>query len=230
MKNNYKVLVLGAGLIGTEVSNVCNSLEYENLSVDIVNSDKKINLLESDSLNEVLYEFQPNVVFNTAGMDQKLDGTSQKLHEMSDEEWDDIFSTNSKITLNVARQVLSYFITSELNVKKLVYTPSTYSFVSPNPNFYEEDFVKSFAYVGSKTIEVDIVKYIAKHYSNHGILCNGLVPHLVLKKNSKLNNTFVPLGRSCDPKELHPAIRLLIDKENTFMTGEFVKVNGGWLA
>ena len=100
MKNNYKVLVLGAGLIGTEVSNVCNSLEYENLSVDIVNGDKKINLLESDSLNEVLYEFQPNVVFNTAGMDQKLDGTSQKLHEMSDEEWEEVFSTNSRITLS----------------------------------------------------------------------------------------------------------------------------------
>tara|TARA_B100001989_G_scaffold250192_1_gene226849 strand:- start:687 stop:1379 length:693 start_codon:yes stop_codon:yes gene_type:complete len=230
MKNNYKVLVLGAGLIGSEVSAVCNDLGYENMAVDIVNADIKIDLTDEKSLTPILEEFKPNAIFNTAGVDQKLGGMSRKLHEMDNDEWNDIFNTNTTITLNVAKQVISYFINSNLKIKKLIYTPSTYSFTSPNPKFYDDNFIKSFAYVGSKTIEVDIVKYIARYYAKDEILCNGLVPHLVLQKNKDFDESFVPLGRSCDPKELHPAIKILIDPNNTFMTGEFIKINGGWLS
>ncbi len=229
--NTYKVLVLGTGLIGSEVIKVSSKNGYSVISVDINNdADHKADLSKENSLTNLLNDYQPNVVFNTAGIDQKLNEPTRQLHEMPNEEWEQIFTTNTNITLNVAKQVIAYFIKSDLDVKKLLYTPSTYSFTSPNPNFYENDFVKSFAYVGSKTIEVDIVKYIAKHYSKFGILCNGLVPHLVLNESKEMNETFAPLSRSCDPKELHPAISMLIDKNNTFMTGEFIKVNGGWLA
>jgi len=229
--NQHKVLVLGTGLIGSEVINVSEKLEYIVSSVDIDNkADYKADLSKENSLVDILEDFKPNVIFNTAGIDQKLNDPTKQLHEMPNEEWERIFTTNTSITLNVARQAINYFLDCNLDIKKLIYTPSTYSFTSPNPNFYEEDFVKSFAYVGSKTIEVDIVKYIAKHYSKFGILCNGLVPHLVLKDSKKINNTFVPLSRSCNPEELHPAISMLVNKENTFMTGEFIKINGGWLA
>ena len=230
INTTYKVLVLGSGLIGSEVATVSSGLGYENLSVDLNIGNHNIDLTKSDSLMELLSDFKPNVIFNTAGIDQKLHEPTKELHEMPEEEWEYIFTNNTRITINVAKQVLKYFVNSDLNVKKLIYTPSTYSFTSPNPNFYDTDFVKSFAYVGSKTIEVDLVKYIAKHYSDRGILCNGLVPHLVLQEKKLMNKTFVPLGRSCTPKELHPAIKLLIDENNTFMTGEFIKVNGGWLS
>tara|TARA_B100001939_G_scaffold337372_1_gene341627 strand:- start:6081 stop:6776 length:696 start_codon:yes stop_codon:yes gene_type:complete len=228
--SDYKVLVLGSGLIGSEVTKVCNDLGYTHTSVDINNGIHKIDLTKIDSLNELLNSFKPNVVFNTAGIDQKLDRTSKPLHQMPEEEWDYVFTNNTNITKNVAKQVLSYFVKSDLKIKKLIFTPSTYSFVSPNPLFYSNDFIKSFAYVGSKTIEVDIVKYISKHYAKYNILCNALVPHLVMRENKNIDETFVPLKRSCDPKELHPAINLLLDPKNSFMSGEFVKINGAWLA
>ena len=200
------------------------------MAVDIVNADIKIDLTDEKSLTPILEEFKPNAIFNTAGVDQKLGGMSRKLHEMDNDEWNDIFNTNTTITLNVAKQVISYFINSNLKIKKLIYTPSTYSFTSPNPKFYDDNFIKSFAYVGSKTIEVDIVKYIARYYAKDEILCNGLVPHLVLQKNKDFDESFVPLGKVVTQKNSPDLIKILIDPNNTFMTGEFIKINGGWLS
>jgi NAD(P)-dependent dehydrogenase (short-subunit alcohol dehydrogenase family) len=31
------------------------------------------------------------------------------------------------------------------------------------------------------------------------------------------------------PEELLPVLKMLMDEKNTYMNGEFIKVNGGWL-
>ena len=226
-----KILVLGTGIIGSQVIEAACQMHYDIATVDISKpATYNISLSDSESLEDILEHFKPNVVFNTAGIDHKSSDNTDPLHLMSDTEWQNIFTTNTNITINVARQVLSYFMNTELSYKRLIYTPSTYSFESPNPEFYDNDFIKSFAYVGSKTIEVDIVKYIARHYAKHNIICNGLVPHVVMNDVKILDTVFCPMGRSCEPSELIPAIKMLIDPGNSFMNGEFIKVNGGWTA
>ena len=148
---------------------------------------------------------------------------------MKNKDWEDLFGHNTDLLFNVARTSLSYFIKSNKEVKKLIFTPSTYSFTAPNPNFYDDNFVKSFAYVGSQSVYVNLVQYIASYYADKNITCNGFVPHLVMEEQHKVDSTYSPIGRTCKPEELIPVLKMLMDKDNSYMTGEFIKVNGGWL-
>ena len=85
INTTYKVLVLGSGLICSEVATVSSGLGYENLSVDLNIGNHNIDLTKSDSLMELLSDFKPNVIFNTAGIDQKLHEPTKELHEMPEE-------------------------------------------------------------------------------------------------------------------------------------------------
>jgi len=231
--NKIKILILGTGLVGKQVIQTCENENFDYLTVDLSCADKLADLTIPGNLTKILNEYEPNIVFNTAGVDQKLEDKNKslnsfELHELPIEEWESIFDKNINITMNVAKESLSFFLNYESNIKRIIFTPSTYSFSSPKPLFYNSGKVKSFAYVASKSIEVSLVKYISKHYSSRGILCNGLVPHLIVDKELEIDEVYLPLMRSAKPEELNPAISLLINPKNTYMTGEFVHVNGGW--
>ena len=223
-----KVLVLGNGIIGKQVQVAASSMGYDVATVDIKDATYNVDLRSQNEYADVLVDFQPTVIFNTAGKDQKLGDNASPLHSMDDKEWQDLFGHNTDLLFNVARTSLGYFMNTKLDYKKLVFTPSTYSFVAPNPNFYDKDFVKSFGYVGSQSVYVNLVQYVATNYAKHNITCNGLVPHLVMEESKDIDTTYSPLGRTCNPNELQPVLRMLIDKDNSYMTGEFIKVNGGW--
>lgn len=227
MKN--KVLVLGNGIIGTQVKTAATQLGYSVATADIKDAMFQVDLRDEEQYTEVLHNWNPNIIFNTAGKDQKLGEDAKPLHEMQNTDWDNLFGHNTDLLFNVARTSLAYLMNSDHKNKKLIFTPSTYSFTSPNPNFYEDDFVKSFAYVGSQSVYVNLIQYIARHYAKHNITCNGLVPHLVMHELKNVDSTYSPIGRSCLPEELLPVLKMLIDEGNTYMTGEFIKVNGGWL-
>ena len=227
MKN--RVLVLGNGIIGKQVKSAAIRLGYSVATADLKDATYTLDLRDQKLYMEALVDWEPNVIFNTAGKDQKLGDDAKPLHNMTDYEWQDLFGHNTDLLFNVARTSLEYLIKSEKKNKKLIFTPSTYSFTSPNPNFYNDDFVKSFAYVGSQSVYLNLVQYIARHYAEHGIICNGFVPHLVMKELKPVDSTYSPVGRTCLPEELVPVLQMLMDENNTYMNGEFVRVNGGWL-
>jgi NAD(P)-dependent dehydrogenase (short-subunit alcohol dehydrogenase family) len=224
-----RVLVLGNGIIGTQVKIAATKLGYTVATADIKGATYTFDLRNQEEYLEVLNEWRPNIIFNTAGKDQKLGDDAKPLHEMDKDEWDNLFGHNTDLLFNVARTSLAYLTTSNKKNKKLIFTPSTYSFMSPNPNFYDDNFVKSFAYVGSQSVYVNLVQYVAKHYARYNITCNGLVPHLVMQEVKDVDTTYSPIGRTCEPKELMPILKMLMDEDNTYMTGEFIKINGGWL-
>ena len=226
---SFKVLILGKGIIGSQVNQAALLQGYDVASVDLKDADYTVDLRNHNEYMDVLNEFRPNVIFNTAGKDQKLNDGAKELHNMDYNEWQELFGHNTDLLFNVAQTSLEYFVKSNISNKRLIFTPSTYSFASPEPNFYDNNFVKSFAYVGSQSVYVHLVKYIAKHYADKGIMCNALVPHLVMNEHKDIDTSFSPMGRSCKPNELLPALKMLIDKDNTYMTGEFIKINGGWL-
>jgi NAD(P)-dependent dehydrogenase (short-subunit alcohol dehydrogenase family) len=224
-----RVLVLGNGIIGKQVKIAATKLGYTVATADIKGATYTFDLRNQEEYLEVLNEWRPNIIFNTAGKDQKLGDDAKPLHEMDKDEWDNLFGHNTDLLFNVARTSLAYLTTSNKKNKKLIFTPSTYSFMSPNPNFYDDNFVKSFAYVGSQSVYVNLVQYVAKHYARYNITCNGLVPHLVMQEVKDVDTTYSPIGRTCEPKELMPILKMLMDEDNTYMTGEFIKINGGWL-
>lgn len=227
MKN--RVLVLGNGIIGRQVKTAATQLQYAVATADLSGATYSIDLRKKDLFMEALLDWKPNIIFNTAGKDQKLGDDAKPLHKMKNKEWKNLFGHNTDLLFNVARTSLEYLMKSNKQNKKLIFTPSTYSFTSPNPNFYDNDFVKSFAYVGSQSVYLNLVQYIARHYADHGIICNGFVPHLVMEETKQVDTTYSPVGRTCSPEELIPVLKMLIDENNTYMNGEFVRVNGGWL-
>ena len=170
---NYRVLVLGSGIIGKQVKIAATKMGYDVATVDIKGATYTIDLRDQEEYLEVLHDWQPNVIFNTAGKDQKLGDNASPLHEMKDSDWKELFGHNTDLLFNVARTSLAYFIESNKQFKKLIFTPSTYSFTAPNPNFYNEDSQGSKGYqllANSPAI-------------NSGIPYTGRYSHPVIKVN-----------------------------------------------
>ena len=80
---NYRVLVLGSGIIGKQVKIAATKMGYDVATVDIKGATYTIDLRDQEEYLEVLHDWQPNVIFNTAGKDQKLGDNASPLHELS---------------------------------------------------------------------------------------------------------------------------------------------------
>ena len=99
--------------------------------------------------------------------------------------------------------------------------------------------VDTFGYGMSKFSIEYLTKLLAKEGGNHKILCNAIAPGFIntkihlqsktpsqIKKRASLNK----LKMAGNPKNIVPIIKMLISEENSFMTGEIIKIDGGdWL-
>ena len=99
--------------------------------------------------------------------------------------------------------------------------------------------VDTFGYGISKFSIEYLTKLLAKEGGNHKILCNAIAPGFIntkihlksktpsqIKKRASLNK----LKMAGNPKNIVPIIKMLISEENSFMTGEIIKIDGGdWL-
>ena len=75
-------------------------------------------------------------------------------------------------------------------------------------------------------------KSIAKEYARHGIRCNAVAPALIdtdmIKDIPDLRH-LVPLGRYGTTQEVADVVAFLCSDHSSFMTGEVVDVNGGFV-
>ncbi len=82
-------------------------------------------------------------------------------------------------------------------------------------------------------------KALARELGPHNILINGLAPGFtateltfrVLNKQAIENfSKDIPLRRFADPSEIATTVQYLISEENTYLTGQNIVVDGGFLA
>jgi NAD(P)-dependent dehydrogenase (short-subunit alcohol dehydrogenase family) len=92
--------------------------------------------------------------------------------------------------------------------------------------------VAAAAYSASKAGLMTLSKSIAKEYARHGIRSNAVAPALIdteMIKDIPDLTGLVPLGRYGTPQEVADVVAFLCSDHSSFMTGEVVDVNGGFV-
>ena len=92
--------------------------------------------------------------------------------------------------------------------------------------------VAAAAYSASKAGLMTLSRSIAKEYARHGIRSNAVAPALIdtdMIKGIPDLRALVPLGRYGTAQEVADVVVFLCSDHSSFMTGEVVDVNGGFV-
>lgn len=92
-------------------------------------------------------------------------------------------------------------------------------------------------YSTMKAAQIGFIKSLAKEVALSGITVNGIAPGLV---KGKMTNMFseeekheiledIPLGRYIEPSEIAQMVSFLISDAANNITGQIMRINGGWL-
>jgi NAD(P)-dependent dehydrogenase (short-subunit alcohol dehydrogenase family) len=114
---------------------------------------------------------------------------------------------------------------------------SLYASVAPIPAFYDHidpPFTKPAAYGASKAAVVNLTRYFARLWGPRGVRVNALSPGGVaggqdpefVRKYSER----VPLGRMAEPGDLTGALVYLASDASAYVTGQELRVDGGFTA
>lgn len=94
------------------------------------------------------------------------------------------------------------------------------------------------AYSASKASMEEVVRSVAVEYGAFGVLANCVAPGFVLTDLTYQNNDaqqlealaeLVPLGRLAEPEEIALFISWLVSAENSYITGQSIAIDGGFL-
>ena len=220
-----KILITGSkGLIGKKV------LNYLKKKNKVFGLDKhNINLSNE---NEVKNFFKKNNNFeyliNLHGANEHV---VKKNENINPDFKNDLDNFNYYFHNNVFSLYLTnkYFIRFCKNGKGIINFSSIFSLISPKHNIYDKP--KNIFYVSSKFAVNGITKYFSTMYgkkmnintvANHGI--DWKQPYSF--KKELIRN--IPKGRMMKTNDLYGIIDYLCSKENTFMNGSTIILDGGY--
>ncbi len=164
--------------------------------------------------------------FNNAG----VEGISAPTHECTEENWDRTID----VDLKGVWLCLKYEIQQMLKQKKgaIVNNASVAGLVG---------FMNIPAYVASKHGIIGLTKNAALEYAKQGIRVNAVCPGVIKTpmidrftgKNKEVEKQFEsqePIGRLGEPEEVADTVIWLCSDEASFVTGNSMSVDGGWIA
>lgn len=94
------------------------------------------------------------------------------------------------------------------------------------------------AYSASKAALEELVRSVAVEYGSSGVLANCVAPGFVLTDLTYQNNDAkqiqalaekIPVGRLAQPEEIANFISWLVSPENSYITGQSIAIDGGFL-
>lgn len=94
-------------------------------------------------------------------------------------------------------------------------------------------------YSASKAALNSLIRTAALEYSSDGLLVNAVAPGFVLTDLTEQNNTDsdikelekkIPLGRLATPQEIANLVSFLSSPANSYITGQLIAIDGGFLA
>jgi 3-oxoacyl-[acyl-carrier protein] reductase len=147
--------------------------------------------------------------------------------EMEESEWDQIVALNLKSVFLCSQAVLPAMMRQRSG--KIVNISSIYGFTGSE---------RRANYAAAKAGVVAFSKSLALEVAHAGISVNAIAPGLIATERvrgrysdeewKKRVSTF-PMGRAGMPEEIARAALFLAQDDNTYMTGQTIHVNGGWL-
>lgn len=147
--------------------------------------------------------------------------------EMEELEWDQIVTLNLKSVFLCSQAVLP--VMTRQRFGKIINISSIYGFTGSETRAN---------YAAAKAGVLAFTKSLALEVARTGISVNAIAPGLIATEKvrgrysdeewEKRVSAF-PMGRGGMPEEIARAALFLAQDENTYMTGQTIHVNGGWL-
>jgi NAD(P)-dependent dehydrogenase (short-subunit alcohol dehydrogenase family) len=155
---------------------------------------------------------------------------SKPLLEETEEGWDRVMAVNAKGVFLGCKRAVQQMMTQEPRdgVRGRIVNISSQMGMICAPG--------EIAYGTGKAAAAYLTRQIAVDYAKQGIICNAVAP-------GKINTSFAttgarldfvrartPLPRLGEPEDIARAVLFLASDEATYITGENLMVDGGWMA
>ena len=163
------------------------------------------------------------VLINCAG----ILGADELLFDVTEEEWDSVLNVNLKGTWLTATHMSKYMVAHEIK-GRIINISSSLGLRSQ---------LKRVPYATSKAAVEHLTRNLAMELVGYNIRVNCLAPgwmetdmvkDLLEGPNGKKWRDAIPMHRAASPSELTGPLLLLASKASSYMTGEIVRVDGGY--
>ncbi|WP_156291816.1 SDR family oxidoreductase [Oceanobacillus salinisoli] len=165
-----------------------------------------------------------DIILNAPGKN-----SNTPFFEIEPEEWDDIMNVNLK----------GLVFTIQHFAKRMVEQERKGSIINISSVSSDIPLSKVFTYSASKAGVNNVTQFLAKEFAPYGIRVNAIIPGFFpAEQNRKIMDeariesimNHTPMNRFGEPEELKgAAIYLASDKASGFVTGSFLRVDGGYL-
>lgn len=124
-------------------------------------------------------------------------------------------------------------LTFENCLKDVIFISSMYGSVAPNPSLYDDfDGQSPINYGVVKASQIHLVKELAVRLSKFDVRVNavsyGGLNTRVSTDFEERYSRLVPLNRMINYNDLYPPIQFLVNNQLLAITGENLKIDGGW--
>ncbi len=165
-----------------------------------------------------------DILVNNAGIN-----IAKPAFEVTEEDWDRVLDTNLKGTFFCAQRAGKHMAAN--GGGRIINMVSQMAFVG---------YIKRSAYCSSKGGAVQLTKALAVEWASYGVKVNAVAPTFVetdLTKKMFEDQEFyqdvlrrIPLGKLAQVSDITGAVLFLASDMANFITGETIKVDGGWTA
>ncbi|MBT9370506.1 2-dehydro-3-deoxy-D-gluconate 5-dehydrogenase KduD [Rhizobium sp. CSW-27] len=166
-----------------------------------------------------------DILVNNAGQIRRADFT-----EFSETDWDDIMNINLKSTFVLSQGVVRHMLDKGI-AGRIVNIASLLSF---------QGGIRVASYTASKHAVAGLTKLMANELAARGITVNAIAPGYMDTDNTEaLRNDpnrsrsileRIPVGRWGAPSDLDTAVLFFASPASSYVTGQVLAVDGGWLA
>ena len=233
--HSKSILDLYAGLVIVDINKKKLEKLYKNLKINYpkkkilkfnldITKEKKIIELEKKIRKKLFFT---RVLINNAALDPKPNKNAKKSFN-----WDK--------ELNVGLKASYLFIKhfSKQMIKKkdgcIINIASDLSIIAPTHTIYKNvfgNFKKPVTYSVIKHGLIGLTKYYAALYGEYNITCNAISPVGVYNNQDKLFlkrlSNLIPMKRLANKSDIKNIIDFLINKNQKFITGQNIAVDGG---
>ena len=148
------------------------------------------------------------------------------LTDMSDEDWDRVFDINVRAAFLLSRELLPEMVSRQQG-----------SIINISSMWGETGASCEVAYSASKAALIGFTKALAKEAGPSGIRVNCITPGVIdTRMNAHLSEADLddlkdctPLGRIGAPEDVAKAALFLAESDSSFITGQVLGVNGGFV-